>query len=142
MLEKIIYTLGLLLVIALVFYLSYVTTRFIGSKAGRVSDYSKKRHLQIIETMCLGRDKYLYLMKAGNEYILISSSNKGIEMLGNIDIDVELDAAGETEEDRKGQIRVQEKFKEVFSNYLNRSFGRYDSKKINEEQTDNAKKQM
>jgi flagellar biogenesis protein FliO len=138
MFEKIIYALGLLLILALVFYLAYLTTRYIGSKAETTGKYSRKRHLRIIEVMCLGRDKYLYLIKAGNEYMLISSSNKGIEMLGNIDIDWDTDSV--TEKDYAGKAHAPGSFKEIFGNYLSHTFSWYGRKKTDEEQSHNAKK--
>ena len=82
--------------------------------------------------MCFGRDKYLHLVKAGNEYILIASSSKGLEMLGKIDVDQDIDK--ETEEEGTGRAGVAGSFKNIFSNYINRNLNWYNDNKANEEQ--------
>ncbi|HHV97739.1 MAG TPA: flagellar biosynthetic protein FliO [Clostridiaceae bacterium] len=133
MLEKFFYIIGLLLIIIFVFYLTYVTTRFIGSKAGITKINTKKKHLKIIETMCLGRDKYLYLIKAGNKYILLSSSNKGIETIS--DIEIEEDAEQRNEADYVERIHAPATFKEVINYYLSKTFYMDDRKEINKEKT-------
>ena len=133
MLENIIYTLGLLLIIIVVFYLTYITTRFIGSKAGVNGINTKRKYLKIIETICLGRDKYLYLIKAGNKYILISSSNKGIEMLGNIEFEEDTDV--KNEEGCMERLHTPGSFKEIINNYLGKTFYWNDCNKINEEKS-------
>ncbi|HOJ09612.1 MAG TPA: flagellar biosynthetic protein FliO [Clostridiales bacterium] len=80
--EKFIYVLGLMVVFASILFLAYISTKYIGSKAGQIG---RGKYLRVIETICLGKDRYLHLIKAGEEFILVSSSVKGIEVLKSTD---------------------------------------------------------
>ena len=76
---KIIYAVFMM---ALILFLAYVTTRFVGAK------YVKNlrgRNISVVETVSIGLDKVLYLVKVGNEYFLISSSGKNINFLSQVD---------------------------------------------------------
>jgi len=132
--ENLIYVLGLMLIFVSILFLTYITTKYIGRNAGKVA---KGKHLHIIETICLGKDKYLYLIKAGNDHILVSSSNKGIDMLGNIDMDI--DVSVETAVERTEQEFPLGSFKGVFGKYLNQNFSRYNKQKVDKEYSNNAK---
>ena len=132
MLDKIIYALGLILIFFSILFLTYITTKYIGGNAGKIT---KRKHLHVIETICLGRDKYLYLIKAGKDYILISSSNKGLQMLGNIGVDIE--------DETECQITEQElpikSFKNVINKYLYGNLVGDNKQKMDKEHTNNAK---
>lgn len=67
-----------------ILFLTYVTTRYIGQKQIRTM---RSKNISILETVMLGVDKRLHLVKAGNSYILIASTSKSIEFLTAVDMD-------------------------------------------------------
>jgi flagellar protein FliO/FliZ len=70
-----------LLVFGSLLFMAVITTRFIGIKAQKAM---KGRHITIIETVSLGLDKKIHLVKAGEQYILIASSGKTMEFLTTV----------------------------------------------------------
>lgn len=78
------YMLGITVIFSSVLFLTYVTTKYLAGKAGKIT---KGKYLNIIENVTLGKDRYLHLIKVGNEFILIASSGKGIEFLSCVNID-------------------------------------------------------
>jgi flagellar protein FliO/FliZ len=97
-----------LLVFAAILFLAYVATRYIGSKTGNTI---KGKYISVVESISIGMDKNIHLLKAGEQFILIASSGKNIEFLTTIKIDdfgVTPDVAGENTFD----------FKHLFDKYL------------------------
>ena len=82
--DDILYILGIVLIFCLITYLAYITTRYIAGKTGAAS---KGKHIRIIETTILGKDKQLLLIKAGGEYLLLSSSGKDIGLIKEIKLE-------------------------------------------------------
>ncbi len=91
-----------------IIFLAYVTTRFIGNKSGRAM---KSKHINIIETVSLGLDSRLHLVKVGEEFVLISASGKNIQLLSRVNID-----GYSEEESTKGVNSFA--FKEIFEKYI------------------------
>ncbi|NTV91580.1 MAG: flagellar biosynthetic protein FliO, partial [Clostridiales bacterium] len=80
-----------------ILFLAYVATKFVAGKSGKAM---KGKHINVIETVSLGPDKRLHLIKAGNQYMLISSTSKQVQFLDRVDIPEEEDeslAEGETD---------------------------------------------
>lgn len=73
-----------LLIFGSILFLAAITARYFGAKASKTL---QGKHLNVIETLNLGVDKKLYLVKAGNTYILLASAGKRIEMLTTLDMD-------------------------------------------------------
>ncbi len=73
-----------LLVIGVLFYFVYLTTKIVGSKA---SKSMRGKHIHVIETISLGMDKRIHLIKAGKEYILVASSGKELKYLTTIELE-------------------------------------------------------
>jgi|LSQX01.2.fsa_nt_gb flagellar protein FliO/FliZ len=67
-----------LVIFGSILFLAFAATKFIGTKTGNAM---KGRHISIVETVSLGLDSKLHLVKIGEEYILISSSGKNIQLL-------------------------------------------------------------
>lgn len=67
-----------LLILGSVLFLAYVITRYIGMKAGK---NLRGRNIRIIESVSLGIDRGLFLVKVGKQAVLLSSTSKGIELL-------------------------------------------------------------
>lgn len=74
----------LFLALASILFLAYVTTKYIGNKAKRVS---KGSYIQVIETVALGLDKQLMLVKVGEQFVLLSSSGKNVQFMTNINLE-------------------------------------------------------
>ena len=72
---------GVLLALGSILFLAYVTTRYIGGKSKKAS---KGNYIQVIETISLGMDKQLLLVKVGEQFVLLSSSGKSIQYMTNI----------------------------------------------------------
>ncbi len=107
-----------LAVFAVIIILALCTTRFIAARAGKIM---KGRHLKIIESISLGTDKKLHLLKAGESFFLISSCGKKIELVSEI----ELNDFEDKEEDRsvktvsKGVNLFKSIFTSVSNQYIN-----------------------
>ena len=92
-----------------ILFLTYITTRYIAAKSNKAL---KGRNIQIVETVSLGLDKRIHLVKAGNQYILISSTSKNIEFLSNVNIE---EAENKTQE--MPGLQNAFNFKEIFDKY-------------------------
>lgn len=73
-----------IIVFVVLLYLVYLTTRLVGSK---VSGTMKGKHMHVVETISLGMDKRIHLIKAGKEYILVSSTSKELNYLTSVKLD-------------------------------------------------------
>lgn len=67
-----------------ILFLTYITTRYIGSRANKVA---KGKYISTVDTVTIGLNKQLHLIKVGEQFVLISSSGKNIEFLTNVKID-------------------------------------------------------
>lgn len=73
-----------LIVFGSVLFLVFVTTRFVG---GRAAKSMKGKHINIIETVSIGMDKKLHLVKVGEQFVLLASSGKRLEYLTEIKLE-------------------------------------------------------
>lgn len=73
-----------LLALGSILFLAYVTTKYIGGKSRKAS---RGNYIQVIETISLGLDKQLILVKVGEQFVLLSSSGKNIQFMTNIDLE-------------------------------------------------------
>jgi flagellar biogenesis protein FliO len=101
--------LGILLAFASVLFLAYVVTRLI---AGKTKKAMGSKYISIIDTINLGLDKHIHLIKVENQYLLIASFGKSIEFLTNVKIE-----DYNQEEDEKGNNIFD--FKSVLDKYVN-----------------------
>lgn len=76
--------LGFLIVFGSVLFLAYVTTKYVGKNVAR---NMKGRNMEVIETLKLSVDKQLYIVRAGDKYILLSSTGKNIQLLSELNLD-------------------------------------------------------
>jgi flagellar protein FliO/FliZ len=92
-------------------FLTYVTTRYIGGKQNRAM---KGKNISIMETVLLGADKRLHLVKAGKQYVLIATTSKTVEFLTAVDLEEPL-----TDEQAVPQENVTLfDFKALFDKYM------------------------
>lgn len=109
-----------ILVFGSVIFLAYVTTRYVANKTSKAM---KGKHISIVETLSLGVDKKLHLVKVSDQYVLIASTSKNIELLTSIEIE---DTKGVNEEESTNTQNTFD-FKAFFEKYMNL----YKNKKIN-----------
>lgn len=107
---------GLLFVIGFgaILFLTYVTTRYV---AGRSNKAMKGKHINVIETVSLGMDKRIHLVKAGGQYVLIATTSKSVEFLSAVSIPEEDD--GEVEAAGIPNLQNVFDFKSLFEKYVN-----------------------
>ena len=67
-----------------ILFLTYITTRYIGSRANKVA---RGKYISTVDTVTIGLNKQLHLIKVGEQFVLISSSGKNIEFLTNVTLD-------------------------------------------------------
>ena len=65
-----------------VVYLAYFTTFLY---AGNAKKYNKCKYLSIVDSLSLGPDKWLHIVKAGDEYMLVSACGKTISLVSKLD---------------------------------------------------------
>ncbi|HHV98993.1 MAG TPA: flagellar biosynthetic protein FliO [Clostridiaceae bacterium] len=77
---------GLLFILAFgaILFLAYITTRLVAGKATRAM---KGQYIEIVETVNLGMDKKIHLVKVDKQFILIATSGKNIEFLTNVTLE-------------------------------------------------------
>jgi flagellar biogenesis protein FliO len=82
--ETILDYLKVILILCGFLYITYLTTKFVAIKQSKA--YTGK-HISVEETVFLGKDRCLHLVRAGKQYLLISSTAKSVELLTTVDID-------------------------------------------------------
>ena len=105
--------LGLLFFIiffAATLFLAYVSTKLLGSK---VSKGMRGKHLRVIDSIGLGFDKQIHLIKVGEQMLLVSSSNKDLKFMTLLDNDI----VKLTKEEFVEQVQ-QTSIDNVFKSYL------------------------
>jgi len=103
-----------IIVFGSIIFLAYITTKFIGSKSGRAM---KGKYINIIETVSLGIEGRLHLVKVGEEFVLISVSGKNIQLLSKVQIDSYPEEEGLESSNTFA-------FKEIFERYIHNFKGR------------------
>lgn len=64
-------------------FLAYATTLFVGGKTQKTM---QGKNIKVIETVSIGVDKKIHLVKVGKEFFLIGSGGKVIEFLSKVDL--------------------------------------------------------
>ena len=100
--------LGVLLAFGALLFLVVVTTRYVGSKAGKAM---KGKYIDVVEAVSIGIDKQLLVVRAGEQYILVASAGKNIEFLTTINLD-------EFHADETAQNGTVFDFKKLFEKYI------------------------
>jgi flagellar biogenesis protein FliO len=86
-------------------------TKFIGNKT---KSAMKSKYMRVVDSMALGFDKTLYLVKVGEQYILMHSSAKGFEFICNLNsnlLSVDLDSEDSEQHSGKGFSKYLDFFK-------------------------------
>lgn len=111
-----------------IIFLAYISTKFIGSKSGRAM---KGKYINIIETVSLGIEGRLHLVKVGEEFVLISVSGKNIQLLSKVQIE-----GYPNEENLESSNTFA--FKEIFDRYIHNFKGRQGFEKNLKSEEDKA----
>lgn len=72
------------IVFGAILFLAYATAKVLGNKSGRAM---RGRYIKTIESISLGVDGKLHLVKVGEEFVLLSASGKSIQFLTKVDIE-------------------------------------------------------
>jgi flagellar biogenesis protein FliO len=100
---------GFILFFGSVLFLVIVTTKLIGTKAKQAM---KGKYIHVIDSINLGLDKSIYLVKVSDDFILLSSSGKKIEFLTNVKVENSFE---NNTNDENNEIF---NFKSIFDKYL------------------------
>lgn len=84
---------ALMLIFISLLFIAYVVTKLVGVKVSRTM---KGKYISLVETVSLGMDKRLHLIKVGDQFILIASSGKNIIFLTKVKLDDEEIVQNET----------------------------------------------
>ena len=101
--------LGLTVVFGSILFLAYFTTRFLGSK---FENKAKGKYIRQVESVSLGPDRQLHLVKVSEQYMLIASSGKNIEFLSEVRVD-ESKCENDSESDKSKEKLQMTGFKEI-----------------------------
>lgn len=71
----------IIFILLCLWFLAYIMTKFMGKKT---KSAMKSKYMQVIDTMSIGFDRTLYLVKVGEQYVLMYSSTKGFEYICNL----------------------------------------------------------
>lgn len=113
-----------------VIFLSVVTTRYIGAKAGKSM---RGKFISIVESVNLGMDKQIHLVKAGDQFILIASAGKSITFLTALkDNSIEVEES-ETDENIFDFKNVFDKYIQVFKGNGANSFSKEENTETEEQ---------
>lgn len=114
------YFLGLfyfLILFGAILFLAYVSTKFLGAK---VSRGMRGKYIKVVDSVTLGFDRQVHLVKVGEQLLLISSSNKNIRFLAVLDKSlIKLSEEDLRQLEGEQQINVNNTFKNYFEMFKN-----------------------
>lgn len=109
-----------ILIFCLVISLAYFVTKFVSRKA---INYSRGNNLEVIDHIVIGRDKYLYIIKAGKKYILIGAAGSYISYLKDLE-EEELNINKKSNIDFANNLnKTIKRLKEFHNHYLDKKDG-------------------
>lgn len=76
--ESVAQLIGILLIFIFVLGITYLTTRWI---AGYQKEHSFNRNLKVVETLKITTNKYIQLIEAGDEYLVIAIGKDEVRLL-------------------------------------------------------------
>ncbi len=109
LISGIIYLFAFVAIILLAFY----ATRFLGKKAGVAL---RGKYMTVIETISLGFDKRIHLIRVGSKYVLVATDGKSLRYLTELGNEIE---ELKLEEDFEGKASPFD-FSTIFNKYLKR----------------------
>ena len=79
--QSVMQLIGIVLIFLVVLALTYLTSKWVG---GYQRINMKNKNLQIIESIGVGNNKYIALIKAGEEYLVVAIGKDEITMLAQL----------------------------------------------------------
>lgn len=104
-------TIFFLVVFGCVLFLAFVTTKYIGAKTSKTM---RGKYISIVDTVSLGIDKQLHLVKVADQFVLISSAGKNVDFLTTVKIEQDRSEEGAADNNSF-------EFRSLFDKYLNNS---------------------
>ncbi|WP_034847032.1 flagellar biosynthetic protein FliO [Ruminiclostridium josui] len=115
---------NVILAFIVVMVLLLLTTRYLAYKSKKIL---KGNYMQIIETLNLGINNRIHLVKVANEFFLVAASNKNVEFLSKVSIN------DYQEQEIKNPISEVVDFKSILKKYTNGlTFGAKTKEKVSE----------
>ena len=74
--------LTIIITLGCVIFLAYVMTKFVGKKS---MNMMKSKYMTVIDSLSMGFDRTIYLVKVGEQYVLMYLSTKGFEFICNVE---------------------------------------------------------
>ena len=106
-------------IFACILFLAYITSKFVGKRG---SARYRSKHIEIIDSINLGTDKQLLIVKVVDEYFLLAKSAKNIEMMTQLHIEADISSSDDPVHN----------FKTNFKNLLEKQIHLGKAKKENE----------
>lgn len=85
--EKVLTALGILLVLILVLYLSYICTRYVGTRARGVGFGGGAQHIRVLEQSRCSQDASVALLQVSERLFLVGVTPQNVSLLAEIDDD-------------------------------------------------------
>ncbi len=101
--------LGILLAFGSILFLAVVFTKLVASKTKRSMG---GKYISVVETLSIGMDKQIHLVKAGESFVLIASAGKTVTYLTTLELDTY------DEENATGSTNNMFDFKSLFDKYI------------------------
>lgn len=109
--------LTILITLGCVIFLAYIMTKFVGKKS---MNMMKSKYMMVIDSLSMGFDRTIYLVKVGEQYVLMYSSAKGFEFICNVEPNkINPDAV----QDQQTQSKSFGKYFDFFSKEQNKKVG-------------------
>lgn len=113
---KLFTVIGTLIIFAGILYLAYISTKLLGKRFSLGNQGSK--NMKILESMPVGQDKMLFIVKVGEKTMLMGSSKDHMEYLCDLaDSDLVFDSQTQQDGD----------FSAIFKNALSEKFSSFRS---------------
>ncbi|HCC08301.1 MAG TPA: flagellar biosynthetic protein FliO [Clostridiales bacterium] len=96
-------------ILALVMGLAYITTRYIGMSSGK---RFRNSNIKLIEVMSIGYQKYLYIVKVTDKFMVLSVTKDDVKLLDTVD--------GEKLIINKDEGLIGKDFKNILDKIINR----------------------
>lgn len=120
---------GVLFALGSILFLAYITARFIGGKSKKAS---RGNYIQVIETVSLGIDKQLLLVKIGEQFVLLASAGKNIQFMTNVNLN-EYETQ-EITENTNGVFDFKGLFDKYVQGFMDKKNNKYVEKDLGENQ--------
>lgn len=109
-LQSLVQLIGALIIFAFVIGITYLTTKWMG---GFQKSRSNSKNLHIIETIGVGNNKYISIVEAGTEYLVVAVGKDEVHLLTKLTREQLKDFSFEQQEKKEAQ----ESFAEILGKF-------------------------